>query len=110
MGSLAGHRRAPASAWRDHRLEAHIRRLAGFYWRNGFAFDVGATTLVDFAPGGVGGELLRASACRWLLKSCSGYVAWLPDRAVTPIAIRLPAKEAACAPGDTPAHARSGGC
>ena len=31
------------------------------YWRHrGFSFDVGATTLVDFEPGGVGGELLDA--------------------------------------------------
>src|SRR5262245_54434399 len=43
-------------------FEAHGQPggCAGFYRRNGFAFDVGATTLVDFAPGGVGGELLQS--------------------------------------------------
>jgi phytoene dehydrogenase-like protein len=41
-------------------LESHTRPggCAGYYCRDGFAFDVGATTLVDFEPGGVGGELL----------------------------------------------------
>src|SRR5436190_1845218 len=35
-------------------LEAHglPGGCAGYYKRKGFAFDVGATTLVDFAPGG----------------------------------------------------------
>jgi len=42
-------------------LEAHGQPggCAGFYRRKGFAFDVGATTLVDFEAGGVGGELLQ---------------------------------------------------
>jgi len=42
-------------------LEAHGQPggCAGFFRRRGFAFDVGATTLVDFEPGGLGGELLR---------------------------------------------------
>src|SRR6266850_5676968 len=41
-------------------LESHGQPggCAGFFRRKGFAFDVGATTLVDFSPGGVGGELL----------------------------------------------------
>jgi phytoene dehydrogenase-like protein len=41
-------------------FEAHGQPggCAGFFRRRGFAFDVGATTLVDFQPGGVGGELL----------------------------------------------------
>src|SRR5437660_8660299 len=41
-------------------FEAHRQPggCAGFFRRRGFAFDVGATTLVDFEPGGVGGELL----------------------------------------------------
>ena len=41
-------------------LEAHSHPggCAGYFRRRGFAFDVGATTLVDFEPGGVGGELL----------------------------------------------------
>src|SRR5258706_10396 len=41
-------------------LEAHGQPggCAGFFRRKGFAFDVGATTLVDFESGGVCGELL----------------------------------------------------
>src|SRR6266571_8667182 len=43
-------------------LEGHTTPggCAGFYRRKGFSFDVGATTLVDFAPGGVGAELLTS--------------------------------------------------
>ena len=43
-------------------LEAHGQAggCAGFFRRRGFAFDAGATTLVDFEPGGVGGEFLAA--------------------------------------------------
>jgi phytoene dehydrogenase-like protein len=40
-------------------VESHITPggCAGFYRRKGFSFDVGATTLVDFAPGGGGGTV-----------------------------------------------------
>jgi phytoene dehydrogenase-like protein len=43
-------------------FEAHGQPggCAGFFRKKGFAFDVGATTLVDFGPGGVGGELLES--------------------------------------------------
>ncbi|MEX2174460.1 MAG: NAD(P)/FAD-dependent oxidoreductase [Pirellulaceae bacterium] len=67
-------------------FEAHGQPggCAGFYRRRGFAFDVGATTLVDFSPGGIGGELLDAIGLTDLpLKELPGYVAWLPDRKVT---------------------------
>src|SRR4051794_4816671 len=57
---------------------------AGFFRRRGFAFDVGATTLVDFEPGGVGGELLASVGMPPLDGVVlSGFVAWLPDRVVT---------------------------
>ncbi|MCA8938661.1 MAG: FAD-dependent oxidoreductase, partial [Planctomycetes bacterium] len=38
-------------------LEAHAYPggCAGYFTREGFSFDVGATTLVDFEPEGVGG-------------------------------------------------------
>ncbi|MCA9094183.1 MAG: FAD-dependent oxidoreductase [Planctomycetaceae bacterium] len=56
---------------------------AGFFCRRGFSFDVGATTLVDFDPGGVGGELLESIGMPPLLgQSLKGYCAWLPDRKV----------------------------
>ena len=67
-------------------LEAHAAPggCAGFYRRRGFSFDVGATTLVDFGPEGVGGQLLREIdvAPPIELQPLPGYVAWLPDRTV----------------------------
>jgi C-3',4' desaturase CrtD len=67
-------------------LEGHTTPggCAGFYRRKGFSFDVGATTLVDFAPGGVGAELLTAVGLPPVEgEALPGYVAWLPDRVVT---------------------------
>jgi phytoene dehydrogenase-like protein len=89
-------------------FEAHGQPggCAGFYRRNGFAFDVGATTLVDFAPGGVGDELLQSIGMPPLeAEALPGYIAWLPDRVVT--LHRDPAawaQERLCVLGDTPAH------
>jgi C-3',4' desaturase CrtD len=91
-------------------FEAHgqVGGCAGFFRRRGFAFDVGATTLVDFEPGGVGGELLTAIGMQLPgVEVLPGYVAWLPDRVVTLhrdteawAATRLRAL------GDTPCHRR----
>src|SRR5438128_7249781 len=67
-------------------FEAHGQPggCAGFFRRSGFAFDVGATTLVDFEPGGVGGELLAEVGLPSIDgQTLPGYVAWLPDRMVT---------------------------
>jgi C-3',4' desaturase CrtD len=67
-------------------LESHGQPggCAGFFRRKGFSFDVGATTLVDFEPGGVGGELLESVGMPPLDgEPLPGYVAWLPDRVVT---------------------------
>ena len=67
-------------------LEAHGQPggCAGFFRRRGFSFDVGATTLVDFEPGGVGGELLDSVGLPPVSgENLPGYVAWLPDRSVT---------------------------
>src|SRR2546428_1478654 len=64
-------------------LEAHglPGGCAGYYRRRGFSFDVGATTLVDFEPGGVGGQLLEEIGMSQLAgQMLPGYVAWLPDR------------------------------
>src|ERR1700756_3556430 len=89
-------------------LEAHGQPggCAGFFRRRGFSFDVGATTLVDFGPGGVGGELLESVGMPPPEGAdLPGYVAWLPDRTVTlhrdPVAW---ARERLHALGDTPAH------
>ncbi len=91
-------------------FEAHGQPggCAGFFRRRGFAFDVGATTLVDFQPGGVGGELLSAIGLELLEgEVLPGYVAWLPDRCVTlhrdPLAW---AEERLRVLGDTPGHQR----
>src|SRR5690348_15707830 len=67
-------------------FEAHGQPggCAGFYRRKGFSFDVGATTLVDFEPGGVGSELLECIGMPPVAgEALPGYVAWLPDRVVT---------------------------
>ncbi|MDG3004959.1 phytoene desaturase family protein [Paludisphaera mucosa] len=91
-------------------LEAHGQPggCAGYYRRRGFSFDVGATTLVDFGPGGVGGELLEEIGAPPLARDeLQGYVAWMPDRVVT--LDRDPAAwaaERARAFGETPAHRR----
>ncbi|OHV58008.1 NAD(P)/FAD-dependent oxidoreductase [Pseudofrankia sp. BMG5.36] len=66
-------------------LEAHghVGGCAGYYRKRGFSFDVGATTLVDFAPGGVGFELLESVGMSPLdARELPGYVAHLPDREV----------------------------
>jgi C-3',4' desaturase CrtD len=62
----------------------HVGGCAGYFRHKGFSFDVGATTLVDFEPGGVGAELLDAVGLPTLDgEALPGYVAWLPDRTVT---------------------------
>jgi C-3',4' desaturase CrtD len=62
---------------------SHIGGCAGYFRRRGFAFDVGATTLVDFESDGVGGELLNAIGMPSIDgEALSGYQAWLPDRTV----------------------------
>ncbi|KAB1145056.1 FAD-dependent oxidoreductase [Streptomyces luteolifulvus] len=66
-------------------LEAHGHAggCAGYYRKRGFSFDVGATTLVDFGPGGVGGELLDSVGLGPLeAQELTGYTAFLPDRQV----------------------------
>lgn len=91
-------------------LEAHgqVGGCAGFYRHKGFAFDVGATTLVDFEPGGVGGRWLAEIGLERVLgEALPGYCAWLPDRDVK--LHRDPARwhaERLRAFGATPAHLR----
>jgi C-3',4' desaturase CrtD len=91
-------------------LESHGQPggCAGFFRRRGFAFDVGATTLVDFEPGGVGGELLASIGMELPPgEPLPGYVAWLPDRSVTlHRAATAWHQERLRSLGDTPAHRR----
>src|SRR5215211_5623826 len=86
MAGLATAIRLQAAGLSTVVLEAHGHAggCAGYYRRRGFSFDVGATTLVDFEPGGVGAELLDAAGLPPVEgERLPGYVAWLPDRRVT---------------------------
>lgn len=136
MAGMATAARLQAAGLSTVVVEAHWQPggCAGFYRRRGFSFDIGATTLVDFGPGGVGGELLDSVGLRagmvggpvdWPappsgsglaagsgsaqleLEMLPGYVAWLPDRRVT-LFRDAPAWHAQRlqALGHTPAHRR----
>src|SRR5687768_13284754 len=99
--------RLQAAGLRTLVLEAHglPGGCAGYFRRAGFAFDVGATTLVDFESGGVGRELLDTIGMPFEGEALPGYVGWLPDREVT--LHRDPglwADERLRALGDSPAH------
>lgn len=62
----------------------HLGGCAGYWRHKGFSFDVGATTLVDFEPGGVGAELLDSVGMPPIQgERLPGYEAWLPDRRIT---------------------------
>jgi len=91
-------------------FEAHGQPggCAGFFRRRGFSFDVGATTLVDFEPGGVGGELLESVGMPPVKgRRLPGYLAWLPDRCITLYRDATAwSVERLHALGDTPAHRR----
>ena len=91
-------------------FEAHGQPggCAGFFRRKGFAFDVGATTLVDFEAGGVGSELLQSIGMPLPPgEALPGYVAWLPDRKVTLYRDGAAwAEERLRTLGDGPAHHR----
>jgi C-3',4' desaturase CrtD len=108
IAGMATAARLQARGLRTIVLEAHGQPggCAGFFRRRGFAFDVGATTLVDFGPGGVGGALLEVAGLEPVEgEHLPGYVAWLPDRSVT--LHRDPAawsRERLHAFGDTRAH------
>jgi C-3',4' desaturase CrtD len=84
----------------------HAGGCAGYWRHKGFSFDVGATTLVDFEPGGVGGQLLDAVGLAPVTgERLPGYQAWLPDRRVTlHKEIRLWHAERLRAFGDDAAH------
>jgi C-3',4' desaturase CrtD len=83
MAGMATALRLQAAGMSTVVLEAHGHAggCAGYYRRRGFSFDVGATTLVDFAPGGVGAELLDSVGVAPLdAQELPGYRAFLPDR------------------------------
>jgi C-3',4' desaturase CrtD len=81
MAGMATALRLQAAGLSTVVIEAHGHAggCAGYYRQRGFSFDVGATTLVDFEPGGVGAELLDAVGIGELdAEQLPGYVAWLP--------------------------------
>ncbi|MEV8092726.1 NAD(P)/FAD-dependent oxidoreductase [Kitasatospora sp. NPDC085879] len=85
MAGMATALRLQAAGLSTVVLEAHGHAggCAGYYRKRGFSFDVGATTLVDFAPGGVGAELLESVGIGALeAQTLPGYRAFLPDREV----------------------------
>jgi C-3',4' desaturase CrtD len=108
MAGMATAARLQARGFSTFVLEAHtkIGGCAGYFRRRGFAFDVGATTLVDFEAGGVGAQLLESIGMGALEgEALAGYQAWLPDRTV--MLHRDPAQwsvERLRALGDTPKH------
>jgi C-3',4' desaturase CrtD len=84
----------------------HVGGCAGYYRKRGFSFDVGATTMVDFEPGGVGAELLDGVGMDPVPgEPLPGYAAWLPDRNVTLYRdTQAWHRERLRALGDTPQH------
>ncbi|MDP1662836.1 MAG: NAD(P)/FAD-dependent oxidoreductase, partial [Phycisphaerales bacterium] len=108
-GVATGARLAAAGVQCDV-LEAHrtLGGCSGYFRRSGFAFDVGATTLVDYTPGGAGDVMLEAIGVRDAnLEHLSGYTAWIGehrfDLPADPVAWRV---SRARALGDTPGHQR----
>ncbi|QSQ18638.1 FAD-dependent oxidoreductase [Pyxidicoccus parkwayensis] len=109
MAGMATAARLQARGLRTIVFEAHGQPggCAGFFRQRGFAFDVGATTLVDFEPGGVGGELLEELGLSLEGELLPGYRTWLPDRTVTLHRDVEPWREERLRQlGSTPAHLR----
>jgi C-3',4' desaturase CrtD len=65
-------------------IEAHGQPggCAGYFRRKGFVFDVGATTLVDFDEGGVGGEFFKSINLPIPASDLLDYILWLPDKSI----------------------------
>jgi len=88
-------------------LESHGQPggCAGFYSKKGFNFDVGATTLVDFEPDGIGGELFNNVGLKMPESEALDYQLWLPKKIVYLYRDKNKwHKERAEKLGNTPAH------
>ncbi|WP_135212415.1 phytoene desaturase family protein [Vitreimonas flagellata] len=86
LAGMAAACRLQANGFSTLVVEIHdkLGGCAGYYERDGFSFDIGATTLVDFDEGGVGGEFLKEIGLTDLaLEHLPGYQAWLPDQTIT---------------------------
>jgi len=77
--------RLQAQGYKTIVLESHgqLGGCAGFFTKKGFSFDVGATTLVDFSDGGVGGNFFKDINLALPKGEYIDYKAWLPDRQIT---------------------------
>ncbi|WP_212755237.1 phytoene desaturase family protein [Flexivirga aerilata] len=85
LAGMATALRLQADGYRTVLIEAHGHAggCSGYWSHRGYSFDVGATTLVDFEPGGVGGDLLDEVGVGPVEgELLPGYLAWLPDREV----------------------------
>ena len=84
MAGMATAARVQAAGLSTIVLEAHglPGGCAGYFSQQGFSFDVGATTLVDFGLGGVGRQFLDEIGCELPPADLLDYKAWLPDRTV----------------------------
>src|SRR5579871_1799056 len=84
MAGMATAARLQATGLTTLVLEAHglPGGCAGYFTRQGFSFDVGATTLVGFGPDGVGQQFLDEIGCQPPPADLLDYKAWLPDRNV----------------------------
>lgn len=85
ISGMATAARLQARGMRTLVLEAHglVGGCAGFFQTRGFSFDVGATTFVDFEPGGIGGQFLAEIGLPRIDGDVlPGYQVWLPDRTV----------------------------
>jgi C-3',4' desaturase CrtD len=84
MAGIATAARLQAAGLSTLVLEAHglPGGCAGYFSQQGFSFDVGATTLVDFGLGGVGRQFLDEIGCELPPADLLDYKAWLPDRTV----------------------------
>ncbi len=90
-------------------LEAHGQPggCAGFFSKKGFSFDVGATTLVDFEQGGIGGELLNAIGLKMPESEPLDYRLLLPGKSIQLYRDKNKWHQERIAKlGNTPAHAR----
>jgi len=66
-------------------FESHgqLGGCAGFFTKKNFSFDIGATTLVDFVNGGIGGNFFKDINLEIPKGEYIDYIAWLPDRQIT---------------------------
>jgi C-3',4' desaturase CrtD len=88
MGGLAAAALAQRVGLRTALLESHTKLggCAGYFRRDGFQFDVGATALIGFEPGAIVGDLLAVLGIGFQTEPTSSYRVHLPDRTVDIVA------------------------